>query len=101
MITAYVCHAIAEYPAGGVSPRTIAESADRMPTQAMTGRPVIRIGRATSGCDLRSLIAAANMQMYISMYKVIETSWSMAKAVDVLGATTKTRDRIVTMTPWK
>ena len=28
-------------------------------------------------------------------------SCSMAKAAEVFGATTNTRDRIVTMTPWK
>src|SRR6476660_3214796 len=32
---------------------------------------------------------------------MIEMSWSTAKAAEVLGATTNTKDRIVTMTPWK
>ena len=34
------------------------------------------------------------------MYKLIEMSCSIAKATEVFGATTNTRDRIVTITPW-
>ena len=101
MIAAYGPAARALKPAGGVRPSTIADSAAAMPTQAMTGRPVIRIGRCTSGWDRRSLMAEANMQMYMHMYKMIETSWSIANATEVFGATTNTSDRIVTMTPWK
>ena len=40
------------------------------------------------------------MQMYMHMYKLIETSCSIAKATEVFGATTNTSDRIVTITPW-
>ena len=62
---------------------------------------MIRIGRSTSGCERRSLIADANMHTYMPMYRMIEMSWSTAKAAEVLGATTNTSDRIVTITPWK
>ena len=97
MIAAYRPADTAMKPAGGVSPRTMADSAARMPTQAMTGSPAIRIGRSTSGCDRRSLIADANMHTYMPMYKMIEMSCSMANAAEVFGATTNTRDRIVTI----
>ena len=78
----------------------MADSAAAMPTQAIGTRPLIRIGRSTSGCERRSLIADANMQTYMPMYRMIEMSCSIAKAAEVLGATTNTSDRIVTMTPW-
>ena len=45
MIAAYVPAGMSENPAGGVRPRTIADTAEAMPTQAITGRPGIRIGR--------------------------------------------------------
>ena len=41
------------------------------------------------------------MHTYMPMYKMIEIAWSTANAAEVLGATTKTSDRIVTMAPWK
>src|SRR6478609_5866410 len=77
----------------------IAETAERMPTVAITGRNGILIGRSRSGCERRNLIAAANMHTYINMYSEIDTSCSMAKASDVFGATTNTNDSTVTTAP--
>ena len=41
------------------------------------------------------------MQTYMSMYSEIEMSCRTAKADDVLGATTNTKDRTVTTAPWR
>ena len=58
---------IDENPDGGVRPSAIAETAARIPTPAMIGSPRILIGRSRSGCERRSLIAAANMNTYMPM----------------------------------
>jgi hypothetical protein len=101
MTSAYIGAERELYPAGGVSPRTIADRAASMPIPATTLRPRIRMGRSRSGCVRRSRIAEANMQRYMDMYSSMEMSCSSAKAAEVFGANTETRHSTVTMVPWK